>query len=54
MLKFDKITSDVVANNPYFDDMSTEVSDSGDSVTVKFPVKKDLPDTIRVIFVNIT
>ncbi|XP_053595808.1 uncharacterized protein LOC103573729 isoform X2 [Microplitis demolitor] len=48
MIKFDKLVSNFVANNPYFEDWSCSISSPGDIGSCKIPMKKDLPDTIRM------
>ncbi|XP_057333595.1 uncharacterized protein LOC130672846 isoform X2 [Microplitis mediator] len=48
MVKFDKLTANLVPNNPYFDNWSCEISSPGDIGSCKVPTKKDVPDTMRM------
>ncbi|XP_057341523.1 uncharacterized protein LOC130678387 [Microplitis mediator] len=48
IVTFDKITTTVVANNPFAGDWSCEISGSGEIGSCKIPMKKDLPDTMRM------
>ncbi|XP_008551144.1 uncharacterized protein LOC103573734 [Microplitis demolitor] len=48
IITFEKVTTEVAANNPFFGDFSAEIHDPGDTASVKVPVKKDLPDTMRM------
>ncbi|XP_057334077.1 uncharacterized protein LOC130673161 [Microplitis mediator] len=47
-VKLHKITVNTVANNPFFDDWSGEIFSPGDTVSIKSPVKKDLPENMRM------
>ncbi|XP_053595804.1 uncharacterized protein LOC103573730 isoform X2 [Microplitis demolitor] len=42
------MTTNVVANNPFTGDWSCEISSPGDIASCKIPIKKDLPDTMRL------
>ncbi|XP_057334093.1 uncharacterized protein LOC130673167 isoform X2 [Microplitis mediator] len=48
MIKFDKLTANNMANNPFTGDWSCEISSPGDIGSCKIPLKKDLPDTMRL------
>ncbi|XP_057333981.1 uncharacterized protein LOC130673088 [Microplitis mediator] len=48
MYKINNLTVNTMANNPFTGDWSCEVFSPGDATACKVPIKKDLPDTMRV------
>ncbi|KAH0534321.1 uncharacterized protein LOC123267113 [Cotesia glomerata] len=46
-IKYKKLTSKT-PDNPYFKNMVTEISDSGEKGTAKFSISKTLPDTTTI------
>lgn len=48
-VKVEAFTIDNTPENPYFGDWSAEISESGDRVSILFPIKEELPENIMVM-----